>query len=218
MSSYGASFVRAYPDKVTSWRELSRLLREANASWLAESPTNFAVELIVRATEESDWFSIQKALADQLLETISRILGTTAITIYVMDEMVLRFSYRHFDNGQAVRALEYVDHGNPRERGKWTKVEGEPEPWEAILFSDRLMELYRKHAPGEVHGSCAEGKIKPGSSIPWACNAGTVAEIVDALQLPWDPIGNRFSSVTQTEVIPGSPERLHAFLRRKWRP
>jgi len=173
---------------------------------------------MVRASEGSDWVSIQNALADQLLETISRVLGTTAIMIYVMDEMVLRFSYRHFNNGQAVRILEYVNHGNPKERGKWTKVEGEPEPWEAILFSHRLMELYRKHAPDEVHESCEESKIKPGFSIPWACDASTVADIARALQLPWEPIDNRFSPATQTEVIPGSPERWKAFLRQQRRP
>jgi hypothetical protein len=218
MSGYGASFVGARPDRATSFRELTHLLRETNASWLAASPKNFTEEIIVRASEGSDWVSVQRALADQLLETISRVLGTTTIMIYVVDEVVLRFSYRRFNNGQAVRALEYVDYVNPKERGKWTKVEGEPEPWEAILFSHRLIELYRKYAPDEVHEGCAESKIKPGFSIPWACDASTVAEIARALQLPWEPTENRFPPATQTEVIPGSPERLKAFLRQQWRP
>jgi hypothetical protein len=210
MSRYGASFVRARPDRATSFRNLSRLLRETNASWLAASPANIAVELIVRTSEGSDWLSIQRALADQLLETISRVMGTTAIMINMVDEMVLGFSYRRFDNGKALRILEYATDDNSKERGTWTKVDGEPEPWEAILFSSRRMELYRKHVPGEVDEGCSESKIKPGFSIPWACDASTVSEVVRALQLPWEPIDSRFPAA-QTEVIPGSPERWKGF-------
>lgn len=219
MSVYSASFVQVR--STTTFQELSRLLRETNESRLAASPTNFAPELIVRSSEEGEWISTQRALDDPLLETISRVLGTTAIMFSMMDEMVLRFSYRRFDKGAAVRALQYVDDGNPRDRGKWTKVEGEPEPWEAILFSPMLMELYRKRAPDEVHKGCAESKIKPGCSIPWVCDASTVAEIARALQLPWDPVDNGFPPAPQTEVIPGSPEReafWKVFRQQHWRP
>lgn len=118
MSYYGASFVRAAPDRTTTFQQLSRLLREMNESWLAASPTNLAMERIVQISEESDWVSIQSPLDDPLLETISRVLGTTAIMIYMMDEMRLRFSYRRFDHGAAVRALQCLDDGNPRARGK----------------------------------------------------------------------------------------------------
>src|ERR1051326_313063 len=103
MGFYGASFVRARPDRATTFQDVSRLLRETNASWLAAAPTNLAVELVVRASEGSDWISVQRGLADQLLETLSRTLGTTAIMFNVRDEMVVRFSYRRFDDGQAVR-------------------------------------------------------------------------------------------------------------------
>jgi hypothetical protein len=198
------------------------LLREANASWLAASPTNFTFELTVRTSEGSDWVSIQGALADPMLETISRALCTTAIQIHAMDEMVLRFSYSRFDDGRATRALAYGDDGNPKGRGKWTRVEGEPERWEAILFSPRLMELYEKYAPGEVREACAENRIKPGFAVPWACDGGAIVEIARALQLPWDPTGGKFPPATQTEVIPGSPERwpepLKTLLRRHRRP
>jgi len=104
-----------------------------------------AVERIVQTSEESDWISIQSPLDDPLLETISRVLNTTAIMIYMMDEMRLRFSYRRFDHGAAVRALQYLDDGNPRARGKWTRVDGEPEPWEVTLFSpaDRALSEIR---------------------------------------------------------------------------
>lgn len=81
------------------------------------------------------------------------------------------------------------------------------------------MELYRKYAPDEMPEGCAESRIKPGFSIPWACDAGTVTEIARALQLPWEPIGDRFPPATQTEVIPGSPEeRWKAFYRKYRRP
>jgi len=222
MSAYGASFVRVRGDRATSFRETSRLLRETNESWLAASPTNLAVELIVRSSEESDWVSIQSALADPLLETISRVLCTTAVMIHVVDEMVLRFAYSRFDNGEAVRTLVYADDGNPKGRGTWTKVEGEPEPWETVLFSPRLLELYKKRAPDEVQEGCAERKVKAGFSIPWACEASTVLEIARALELPWEPMGNTFPPATQTEVIPGSSERWNsfwkAFRRQHWRP
>lgn len=220
MSNYGASFVRVGPDRTATFQGLIQLLRETTESWLAASPTNLAVERIVQISEGSDWVSIQSPLDDRLLETISRTLGTTAIMIYVMDEMMLRFSYRRFDHGAAVRALQYFDDGNPRGRGKWTKVEGEPEPWEAILFSPRLMELYRQHAPDEVEEGCAENRIKVGFSIPWACDATTIAEIARVLQLPWEPTNNQFPPATRTEVIPGSPERWKAIHQRKrpwWR-
>lgn len=217
MSVYAASFVRVAPDQATSIRELSRLLRETNASWLAASPSNFAVELVVQTSEGSDWISIQRALADPLLETISRVLRTTAIVIHVMDEMVLRFSYRRFDNGRAIRRLDYADDGNPKGRGKWTTAEGNPEPWEGILFSPTRMELYRKRAPDEVQEGCADSRIKLGFSIPRACDASTVEEIVRTLELPWKPIDNTFPPATQTEVIPGSPERLRTFLRQRRR-
>jgi hypothetical protein len=218
MSVYGASFVRAAPDWTTTFQRLSRLLRDMNESWLAASPTNLAMERIIQASEQSDWISIQSPLDDHLLETISRALGTTAIMIYMMDEMRLRFSYRRFDHGSAVRALQYLDDGNPRARGKWTRVEGEPEQWEAILFSPPLIEQYRTYAPDEVAEGCADNKIKPGFSIPQPCYASTIAEITRALQLPWDPIENRFPPATQTEVIPGSPERWKAFHHQHRRP
>ena len=214
MSVYEASFVRARTGPATSFRETARILREANESWLAASPTNVTWELTVRLTEGSDWVSIQASLADQQIETLSRELGTTAIRIYMSDEMVLRFSYGRFDHGQAVRSLEYADGGDPRAGGTWTKVEGEPEPWEALLFSPRLLELYRKYAPDELPEGSADRRIKPGLSIPWVCEADVVAEIARALQLPWAPIGNGFPPATHTKVIPGSPERWKAFRRR----
>jgi hypothetical protein len=100
------------------------------------------------------------------------------------------------------------------------KVEGETEPWEAILFSPRRMALYEKRAPDEVGEACADGKINLGFSVPSACDASTVAEIARALQLPWEPMENRFPPATHTEVIPGSPERWRTFWKvfRRRRP
>lgn len=225
MSVYGASFVRARPDRVTSFQETSRLLREAHASWLVASPTNFTFEETVRSSEGSDWVSISEPVADQFLEAVSRVLSTTAIKIYATDELVLRFSYSRFDDGQPVRALEYADDGNSKDRGKWTKVEGEPEPWEATLFSPRLMELYRDNAPEEAARMRGE-QIKPGFSVPWPCDRKTIAEIARALQLPWEPtswpVADRFPPATQIEVIAGSPERwpkeYKGILRQHRRP
>lgn len=216
MSVYGASFIRAHPNRETSFRETCRLLRESNARVLAASSTSTAIEHTVRASEGSEWLSIENAISDYELETISRALSTTAVTVYAVDEKALRFSYARFEDGRAVRALEYSDDSGKVERGRWTKVEGEPEPWESILFSSRLMELYAKHAPDEVPEACTQNRIKAGFSIPWACDAGVVAEIARALQLPWEPLTNdAFPRSAKREVIPGSPERWKAFLRQQ---
>jgi hypothetical protein len=185
---------------------------------LAASPANLTIEHTVRTSENSGWISVQNALDDELLATLSRTLGTKSITIYAIDEMVLHFSYRRFDQGNLVRALEYGDDGQPNDRGEWTRVEGAPEPWEALLFSPKLMALYRKYAPDQVQGDPDENAIKPGLSIPWACDAETIGEIASALELPWDPLGDGFPTATKTEVIPGSPERWKAFHRQHARP
>ena len=215
VSVYGASFVRADTDRESSFRETCRLLREDNARVLAASPTSMAIEHTVRASEGCDWISIENAIGDRQLEEISRFLRTTALTVYAVDEKVLRFSYARFEEGRAARALEYLDNGGKLDRGRWTKAEGEPEPWEAILFSPKFMEWYAKRAPDEVKEACAENRIKAGFSIPWACDAGVVAEIARTLQLPWNPIEHdEFPASTNIEVIPGSPERWKAFLRR----
>ncbi len=218
MSVYSASFVRASPDHASTFLELSRLLREANANWIAESPSNLAMELVVRTSAGSDWISIQRSIAPPLLETISRVLQTTAIAIHVMDEMVLRFSYRRFEQGRAVRALNYADDGDLKGRGEWSTVEGEPEPWEAMLFSAERIATYRKRAPDEVQEACADGAIKSGFSVPTVCDGDTLAEIVRAFELPWEPTQNGFPPATRMEVIPGSPERLEALLRERRRP
>jgi hypothetical protein len=218
MSVYGASFARVHSSRATAFDDVSRLLRKTNEAWLAASPANLAVELVVQAFEASDWISIQPALADPLLEGLSRDLSTTALGLRVMDEMVLRFSYSRFDNGHATRALEYSDDGNPKGHGQWTRVEGTPEAWENTLFSPRLMELYRRRAPDEVREGSAEGRIVPGASIPWPYHASTLAEIADALALPWRPMDNRFLPAAQTEVIPGSPERWKAFRHQRLGP
>jgi hypothetical protein len=213
MAVFGASFVRAQPDRATALRETSRLIRESVESWLAASPTNLAVDNTLRATEGSEWISIENGAPDQALATISRLLQTVAITLHASDEIMLRFSYKRFDGGRVVRALEYDDDGA---RGRWTQVDGEPETWEALLFATELLELYRKHAADDVHEVCAENAIKLGFSIPWACDAGTVAQIARALELPWVP--GSFPPAAEIDIVRGSPERLEAFRRQHRRP
>lgn len=192
------------------------MLRESNARALAASPTNLVAEHTVRASAGSEWISIENAISDHELETLSRTLSTTAITVYAVDEKLLQFSYVRFEDGRAVRALEYSD-DNDEDRGRWTKVEGEPESWEGSLFSPSMMELYAEYAPDEV--AEARSRIKSGFSIPWACNARTAAEIARAFQLPWEPLAkDKFPPATNTEIVPGSPERWKAFLGKRRRP
>jgi hypothetical protein len=215
----GASFVQAGSDGPASFGEICRRLREKNATWLAASPTNLAIEHTVRLSDATPWISIQNVVDDELLAQLSKDLGTTAITIYALDEIRLTFSYRRFEEGGIVRALEYGDGKRPRDRGAWTKVDGEREEWEGLLFSDSLTALYRKYALDEVDEVCPAERIKLGHSIPWACDGETVAQIVERLSLPWRPLDDTFAPASRTEVIPGSPERwqeLHRSFRKPW--
>ncbi len=184
MSVYGASFVRV--DRATTFADACRLVR-------AHRTTHVHT---VR-TSQGDWVSIENAVDDGLLETLSRELGTTAITIYAIDEKLLRFHYRRFEHGRSIRALDYADAAADADCGTWTGVEGVPEPWEALLFAPRMMDLYRKYAADEV----STAPIKLGSSIPWACDGFMIGEIARALDLPWDPVHDRFPPAAHTAVI-----------------
>jgi len=186
MSVYGASFVRA--DRATTFADACRMLRE--------HPTTR--DHTVR-TSPGDWVSIENAIADPLLETLSRELGTTAITIYAIDEKLLRFHYRRFEHGRSMRSLDYADAAADAERGSWTGVEGEPEPWETLLFSPRMTSLYRKYAADEV----CTAPIRLGASIPWCCDGFMIGEIARALDLPWDPVHDRFPPAAHTAIIEG---------------
>lgn len=219
MTVYGASFVRTRPDRETTFRETCRLLRESNAHVLAASPTNIVVSHTVRASVGSDWISIENCVSDLELGTLSRTLSTTAVTVYAVDEKLLQFSFVHFEDGRAVRVIEYSDDSAEDQRGRWIKVEGEPEAWELTLFSPTLMEQYAEYAPDEVGEARVQSRIKQGFSIPWACNGRTAAEIARALQLPWEPlVQNPFPAATDAEVIAGSPERWKAFLGERRKP
>jgi hypothetical protein len=178
-----------------------------------------AIEHTVRASEGNDWISIENCVTDLELETLSRALSTTAVTVYAVDEKLLQFSFVHFEDGRMVRALEYADDGDQGKKGRWTKVQGEPESWEVSLFSAKLMEQYAEYAPDEVGEARSQSRIRSGFSIPWACNAHTAAEIARAFELPWDPLApNRFPPASDTELIPGSPDRWNAFLRERRKP
>ena len=219
MSVYGASFVQAGGDGPGRFAGTCRLVREKNARWLAASPTNVTTEHTVRISDGAGWVSIQNAIDDELLRQLSVDLDTTALTIHACDEKILSFSYTHVDRGRTLRALAHADNQRPDGNGAWTTVAGEREAWESVLFSPRLMDLYRKYAPGEVADACRDQTIKIGQWIPWACDGSVVREIVERLQLPWNPYEDSFPPAAQTEVIPGSPERwnaLHRSPRKPW--
>lgn len=216
---WGASFVRAGADRETRFRETCRLLRESNARALASSPTNLVVSHTVRASPGNDWISVENCASDLVLETISLALSTTAVTVYAVDEKFLQFSYVRFDDGRAVRALEFLDDTGQEQRGSWTQVEGEPESWELSLFTPDLMEQYAQYAPDEVYDLQVHKRIKQGLSIPWACNGRSAEAIARSLQLPWEPLApNKFPSATEIEVIPGSSEGGKNFLGDRTKP
>lgn len=222
---YGASFVRVSSDRELAFRETCRLLHESNARRLAESPTSIPVEHTVRASRHSDWISIENAVHDVELQTLSQVLHATAVTLYAVDEKSLRFAYSRFEDGRCVRMLNYgpahertANAAAEPTRREWTKVEGHPEAWETTLFSPQLMQLYRDYAPDEVGAVSGVPAVKLGFSIPWAHDLNVLATIAEELRLPWKPIGNHFAEATHTEVIRGSPERRKAFLRKYRRP
>jgi hypothetical protein len=210
--------VQAGPDGVGRFAATCRLIREKNAAWLAASPTNLTIEHTVRFSEGGAWISIQNAIDDELLRRLSVELDTRALTIYAIDEKILTFSFLHVHRGRTLRELGYTHKQRPDGRDAWTTVAGEREAWEDVLFSPRLMELYRMWAADEVAEACRDRTIKIGHSIPWACDGDVVRDIAERLQLPWNPYDDTFPPATQTEVIPGSPERWKEFHRSQRRP
>ncbi len=203
MSVYGASFVRAVPDRGTAFRETCSCLRESNVRHMQAA--RFAIEHTVRTHDRSDWISIENAVEDLVLQTISGNLSTTAFTIYAVDEKMPAFTFRRFEHGQAVRLLEYK--ARPERQRQWTQVEGQPESWERLFFDPGEIDLYRQWNPDELDEMCAHDTIKLGLSIPKPCSLSVVAEIVRSLGLPWSPLEDNFPPATQSEVIVGSRKR-----------
>lgn len=214
MGVYGASFVRAAPDRATAFRDTCSFLRENNSRRMGASPARYAVEHTVRIHDGSTWISIESAIDNVALQTISGSLRTTAITIYAIDEKMPEFSFRRIEDGQAVRLLEYK--AGPERQRQWTQVEGQPESWERLFFDPEEIDLYRQSNPDETNEMCAHDMIKLGLSIPQPCSLSVVAEIVRMLGLPWMPVGDTFPLAAQSEVIAGSPERWNPGLRGPW--
>ena len=123
---HGASFVLVVGDRENCFRDTCQLLRAKS-----RPPWHHAV----CAFTDSSWLCIEEALDNALQAHISQALHTTVITLYAIDEKSPRFSYRRIDDGRGIRELVYAYSGYPM-RGEWTRVEGEPEAWEAALFPD----------------------------------------------------------------------------------
>jgi hypothetical protein len=195
MGQMGGTFVRVTSDHEQALATIRRLLEERDRSWLAESPEHVTCDHVLRLHSDSDWLSID-GCPDNVVKQISVDLKTEIIELYAVDECHLRFRYTRHSNGEERRALWY-------DARVWTTVRGTPEPWETlILFSDRLMDLYRKHAPQDELRSVEDRpNLKEGRSIPWACDSDTVTQIARALGLPYDAREDSFSNEMRRETI-----------------
>jgi len=70
----------------------------------------------------------------------------------------------HFEQGRQLRRIEF---GN----GSWYRVEGEPQPWEAALFSETELEAAKEIAEAEMDAELEAvfGKktLETGQGLPW---------------------------------------------------
>ncbi len=212
MGLYGASFVLVTSDPDGTLSVVADALEERNRAWLAASPEHLAGEHTVRLHAESLWLSIENAAPDDVLQQVSARLSSEALTLYAIDEHRLEFQYRHWKDARLLRALDYLD--DPNGMGTWTRVEGDVESWEAVLFQPTLLALYDKHAPEREKSELRKEKtIVLGSSIPWPCDGTIIDQLARQMHLPWQPLQNTFLAPTRARVVPGSPKPWKRFRR-----
>jgi len=98
------------------------------------------------------------------LAELSRIVGEV-VAFYQIDEGATMGIYGAWKDGKLVRNLLWYDYA-------WQVVEGEPQPWEAGLFTPeaRAKALedaeWDKKDPAEVHAVFDRGCVVPGASQP----------------------------------------------------
>ncbi|NMO13277.1 hypothetical protein HPC49_02795 [Pyxidicoccus fallax] len=101
------------------------------------------------------------------------LVQTTASTVSVM----------HCENGQVQRRIEFAD-------GVWQRVEGQPQPWEAWLFSDEELEAAKDVSDAEndseLEAAFARKTLKAGDTLPWPREWESFFHAIDVSQADWE--------------------------------
>jgi hypothetical protein len=114
----------------------------------------------------------------------------------------------HFEGGKQLRRIEFAD-------GSWYRVEGEPEPWEAALFSDAELEAAKEDAEpetdAELEAVFAKKTLETGQELPWPREWETVRAALGVNEAEFaavfeaEPLaivhGNQISRVTHVARI-----------------
>src|SRR6478736_116424 len=95
--------------------------------------------------------SLSRATTGQVIWAI---VQTTASAVAIV----------HFECGKQLRRIEFAD-------GSWYCVEGEPQPWEAALFSETELEAAKEIAEPETEAELdavfAKKALATGQELPW---------------------------------------------------
>lgn len=169
------------------------------------------LELPGVADGEAMALALSRQVSGQVVWTL---VQTTASVVSVV----------HCQNGEVQRRIEFAD-------GTWTRVEGQPQPWEAWLFSDEEREAAKDICDpedyGELEAAFARKTLKAGDGLPWPREWATLFHAIGVSQAEWEaaraapPLasfkGRRTSKLTvvaRVALIGGVGCVLGAFLGR----
>lgn len=87
----------------------------------------------------------------------------------------------HIEQTRVVRRVEHVD-------GGWSRIEGEPKPWERELFSDELLQdaLDGGEDEAELRAAFAARQLKVGASLPRPHEFGAMLLALGVTEKDWD--------------------------------
>lgn len=106
-------------------------------------------------------------------EVICVVVQTTASVVGVA----------HFQGGACVRRIEFAD-------GTWLRVEGEPRPWEARLFSAEELSAAREVGDPsddvELEAAFACKTLAEGRTLPWPREWETLFSALGVSRADWD--------------------------------
>lgn len=89
----------------------------------------------------------------------------------------------HYKDGRCQRCIEFAD-------GSWRRVEGEPQPWEALLFSAEELEAAKDvGVPGdnaELEVAFASKTLEVGKTLPWPREWETLRYAISVTEAEWE--------------------------------
>ncbi len=168
MNSYGAVYARVPGGGVP---ELETAIKEARAVSKHSSPLgvlafdpaihSFAVvDRWGRSDNLPIWAEGPDLSLAFELAVLSKSVGDV-IAFYAIDEGLEMGIFGAWKDGRLVRDLQWMDY-------KWSRVEGEPQLWEAPLFSEENLQksLERADSPESVREAFAKNRFIPDSQWP----------------------------------------------------